>query len=82
MWLTTARIPGAQNITADYESRYFNIDVEWMLNSKMFTKALQGISFSPTIDMFASRLNKQFPHTVMSLIDKTRLGTHIDAFTI
>ena len=64
MWLTAAHISGAQNITADYGSRYFNTDVELMLNSKILTKALQGISFSPTIVMFASRLNKQFPQYV------------------
>ena len=32
MWLTAAHISGAQNITADYRSRYFNTDVELMLN--------------------------------------------------
>ena len=80
MWLTAAHIPGAQNITADYESRNFNMDIEWMLNPKILTQALQGISFSPTIDMFASRLNKQFPQYVSYRSDPFAL--HIDAFTI
>ena len=80
MWLTAAHIPGPQNITADYESRNFNMDIEWMLNPKILTQALQGISFSPTIDMFASRLNKQFPQYVSYRPDPFAL--HIDAFTI
>ena len=52
MWLT-AHIPGAQNIAADY-------DIEWMLNPKILEQGLQEIAFAPTIDLFASRLNKQF----------------------
>ena len=59
MWLT-AHIPGAQNIAADYESRNSNIDIKWMLNPKILEQGLQEIAFAPTIDLFASRLNKQF----------------------
>ena len=53
MWLPVAHIPGAQNITVDHESRNFNVVIEWMLNPKILTQALQDIPFSSTIDLFA-----------------------------
>ena len=80
MWLTAAHIPAVQNITADYESRNFNLDIKWMLNPKILAQALQGISFWLTIDMFASHANKQFPQYVSYKPDPFAL--HIDAFTI
>ena len=60
VWLTAAHIPGKQNVIADLESRTKNIDTEWMLNSVYLFDALSILSFLPTIDLFASRLNKQF----------------------
>lgn len=64
IWLTAAHIPGKENIIADQESRNKNIDTEWMLNPKLLSKVLCDMPFSPTIDLFASRLNKQFDEYV------------------
>ena len=80
MWLTAAHIPGCQNVIADLESRSKNIDTEWMLNSAYLFDALSVLSFLPTIDLFASRLNKQFPFYVSYRPDP--YATHVDAFTI
>ena len=80
VWLTAAHIPGNQNIIADLESRCKNIDTEWMLNSVYPFDALSELSFLPTIDLFASRLNKQFPDYVSYRQDPYAM--HIDAFTI
>jgi hypothetical protein len=60
IWLTAAYIPGKQNIIADQESRKKNIDTEWMLNPQFLNTALSTFAFSPIIDLFASRINKQF----------------------
>ncbi len=80
VWLTAAHIPGHLNITADFESRCKNIDTEWMLNPVYLSDALSEFSFFPTIDLFASRLNKQFPDYVSYRQDP--FAMHIDAFTI
>ena len=60
-WLTAAHIPGSSNVTADRESRNFHSeDTEWMINPKLLNKALDALNFKPEIDLFASRLNRQF----------------------
>ena len=59
--LTAAYIPEVLNKVSDYESRNFKSqDKEWMLNPKL-TKAFETLKFTPEIDLFASRLNKQLP---------------------
>ncbi len=80
IWLTAAHIPGKDNTVTDLESRTKNIDTEWMLNPHYLAKALSDISFSPTIDLFASRINKQFDEYVSYRPDP--YAKHIDAFSI
>ena len=59
--LTAAHLPGSTNIIADKESRNFSCHhTEWMLNSTTLSRALHTLNFTPEIDLFASRLNKQF----------------------
>ena len=52
-------IPGKHNITADLESRNKNMDTEWMLNPRYLSESSSNIPFSPSIDLFPSRLNSQ-----------------------
>ena len=80
IWLTAAHIPGKENVTADYESRNSNLDTEWMLNPKYLSQVLEGIPFTPVIDLFASRNNKQFDQYVSYRPDP--FASNIDAFTI
>ena len=56
--LFPAFIPGIQNVEADYESRHFSDDTEWKLNPEIFRLACNTWGF-PSIDLFASRNNKQ-----------------------
>ena len=51
-----------------------------MLNSQCLAQALCSIPFSPLIDLFASRINKQFEVYVSYHPDP--YAKHIDAFTI
>lgn len=67
-------------LTADYKSRNSNLDTEWMLNPKYLSQALAGVPFTPVIDLFASRINKQFDQHVSYRPDP--FAGHIDAFTI
>ena len=47
---------------SDYESSNFKSqDKEWMLNPKLLTKAFETLKFTPELDLFTSRLNKQLP---------------------
>ena len=80
IWLTAAYIPSKDNIIADRESRNKNVDTEWMLNSRFLMLVLKHFNFLPCIDLFASRVNKQFNTYVSYKPDP--YAKHIDAFTI
>ena len=58
LWLSAAHIPGLHNVIADQCSRSFMDHTEWMIPDFLFAKivSLWGM---PTMDMFASRLNKK-----------------------
>ena len=61
IWLTAAHLPGSDNIVADKECRTLYKDGEWMLNPTDLASALEHLYFQPElIDLFATRLNKQF----------------------
>ena len=59
IWLTVARIPGKENIEADFESRKCRRNTEWSLDKKLFQQACKKLEFIPNIDLFASRINYQ-----------------------
>ncbi len=63
IWVSAAHLPGAQNTVADKKSREFQDETEWMLNKKVFSKLWKYFD-TPEIDLFASRLNSQFPRYV------------------
>ena len=79
IWLTVAHIPGVENVLADYKSRHFSDNVEWMLNPKIFGKICQRFGL-PQVDLFASRLNKQVELYVSWLPDPGSIA--VDAFSI
>ena len=64
IWLSAAHIPGKKNIVADFESRRNQRESEWMLNKESLFGALKSLRVTPTIDLFASRINKQFQRYV------------------
>ena len=57
-WVTCSFIPGKENIEADMASRQRNDRHEWKLNELIF-RDLCHVFGTPSIDLFASRLNKQ-----------------------
>ena len=63
------------NVTADQASRVFDDSTEWKLNVDVFNRIV-----TPTIDMFASRLNHQLTPFVSWLPDPQAMA--IDAFTL
>ena len=80
-WLTAAHIPGSSNCRADKESRDFHSeDTEWMIDPTLLGKALDALNFKPEIDLFASRLNRQFPIYCSFKPDPD--ASYIDAFTL
>ena len=58
MWVTAAHLPGRLNVLADEKSRLFDDKTEWRLNPLIFAQITQRFG-TPTIDLFASRLNFQ-----------------------
>ena len=79
IWLTIAHIPGVENVVADYKSRHFSDNVEWMLNPMLFKRICSRFG-NPKIDLFASRLNKQVPKYVSWSPDPEAIA--VDAFTL
>lgn len=62
--LSAEHIPGKSNTMADHESRNQNPNTEWMLNRESFLGIINHFKINPTIDLFASRLNKQIDRFV------------------
>ena len=80
IWLTASHLPGSCNVVADRESRTLYKDAEWMLNPDDLASVLKQLQFQPEIDLFASRLNKQFKNYRSYRPDPE--ASHIDAFSI
>ena len=80
IWISAAHILGSRNITADLESRKMHSSIEWMIDSTILQEAMEKINFCPDIDVFASRLNTQFPRYVSFRQDPGAVT--IDALTL
>lgn len=79
VWITCSHIPGKANYEADAASRTFNAWHEWKLDVKVFS-SLCHIFGTPSIDLFASRLNKQIPIYCSWKPDPE--ATYFDAFSL
>ena len=82
IWLSITFIPGRYNLAADENSRIFSENTEWELNDTLFQKILTFWSqqFTPTCDLFASRLNFKLP--VYMSFGPDPFATHVDCFTV
>ena len=60
VWLSASFIPGKDNLTADHESRVNVTNHEWMLDPALLARALEVLNVAPQVDLFATRINKQF----------------------
>ena len=78
IWLSATHIPGSEN-KADFESRHYSDNVEWMLN-KNAAQNIMSLWDRPEIDMFASRLSKQLDRYVSWRADPD--AEFVDAFTM
>ena len=80
LWLSAAHIPGKLNIRADLKFRSNRSETEWMLNTSSLFRALEQLKMVDDIDLFASRLNKQFPKFVSYSPDPEAYA--VDAFAL
>ena len=65
LWISAGHIAGKCNVEADHESRQTHTATEWMLQKrKLLAHALDQLQFTPEIDLFATRINCQFPQYV------------------
>ena len=58
--LTTAHIPGKQNIIADRESRVCHVNLAWMLSPMYLHQSFNLLSFKSDIDLFTTQIIRQF----------------------
>lgn len=80
LWISAGHIAGKCNVEADQASRQNQIATEWMLQKTLLSHALGELQFTPEIDLFASRINCQFPQYVAYRPDPGAVA--IDAFSI
>ena len=76
-WLSVNFVRGVDNTDADAASRLFNDRTEWALPSSVFMTLAQCFG-CPTIDLFASRLNKKLNRYISWAPDP--FCTEVDAF--
>ena len=62
--MSAAHIPGKCNPIADSKSRKDHRELKWMLITKLLICCIKHLNFQPGIDLFASRINHQFPKNV------------------
>jgi hypothetical protein len=81
LWISCVYIPGRLKTIADKSSREFKMETEWMINKQEFVKMCEFFfKVTPSIDLFASRINKQLDKFVSWQPDPE--AQFIDAFTI
>ena len=78
-WVTCSHIPGKDNTLADLASCNINDRHEWKLDSHIFS-TLYNVFGTPSIDLFASRLNKQV-NTFSSWMPDPE-ARHFDVFSL
>ena len=78
-WLSATYLSACKNVEADAESRVFNDRTEWMLDPQIFKRITNKFG-SPEIDLFASRLNKQYAKYSSWRPDPEAL--FVDAFSV
>ena len=78
-WVSAAHVPGLKNEKADGESRTFNDETEWSIPSELFRQLCANFGI-PTMDMFASRINKKHDRYVSWRPDPHSFA--VDAFSI
>ena len=79
IWLSAARLPGKGNTTTDKASRIFHDHTEWKLDSNIYASTRQALE-TPSIDLFASRLNFQTKRCIVWHPDPGAFA--IDAFSV
>ena len=79
-WLSISYLPGKLNQESDTVSRVLSEQMEWQLAPALFSKICRERALTPSIDLFASRLNAQLPFYASFGPDP--FSTFIDAFSI
>ena len=80
IWVSAAHNPGRDNLIADFESRRNEKASEWILDRDCLANVIQTLEYTPKLDLFASRINKQFDNFVTNRPDPQ--ASSIDAFTL
>lgn len=79
IFIHASYIKSKDNVEADTASRFLQIDTEWSINKLSFNQIVKSFG-SPTIDLFASRINKKCIKYVSWLRDPDAFA--VDAFTL
>ena len=80
LWVSATYIPGVNNVEADAGSRVFRDETEWTLDIECYQILCRELAFTPSWDLFASRLNCKEQFYCSWRPDPS--CTHHDAFSI
>ena len=80
-WISPSYIPGAENTVAEKMSRVFSDNTEWMLFIKLFKVLCDKFHFSPQVDLFPTRLNKQIDKYVSWMPDPYCIAINVLNFS-
>ena len=61
IWLCASHLPGVQGFEADLETRKQEIYTEWKLKESVFQFLCRELDFSPSTDLFITKINIQLP---------------------
>ena len=78
--MSATHLPGIENTEADFESRKHETHNEWKLNESVFHFICGELGFSPTTDLFATRINTQVRTFVSYRLDPNCVA--VNAFLI
>jgi len=79
IWIRASYIASKENVEADAASRITNIDTEWELAKAHFEEIVEAFG-KPSIDLFASRINKKCEFFYSRFPDPD--ASVVDAFTV
>ena len=77
-WISITHLAVVDNIDADAASRILNEKTKFELDQQVFTQLCKHFAFKPTVDLFASRLNKKLKRYYSYTPDPG--GEHVNAF--
>lgn len=74
LWIHAFYIVSKENVEADAVSRNTNLDTEWQLSDRYFKQIVKNFG-TPSVDLFASRVNKKCKIFLLQISGSRRISS-------